>query len=72
MESCAYVRGLRRECGVGPERFRDLKLQQAEWLAKETDISEDEALQIVDKVGFDVGALRREARLFKQSKRAKR
>ncbi|MEQ1956338.1 hypothetical protein [Mesorhizobium sp. CN2-181] len=54
---------------MSSERFHDLKLQQAQWLAKEAAISEAEALQIVDKVGFDPGSLRREARMFKQSKR---
>ncbi|MDQ6434526.1 hypothetical protein RB623_10745 [Mesorhizobium sp. LHD-90] len=50
-----------------PETFRDLKLQQAKWLAEEADISETLALQLVEKVGFEPKRLRREARLFKLS-----
>lgn len=56
---------------VGPEAFLAMKLQRARWLAKEIDISEDEAFQIVENIGFNARSLRREARLFKQSKRAK-
>ncbi|MEQ1954441.1 hypothetical protein [Mesorhizobium sp. CN2-181] len=54
---------------MSSDRFHEMKVQQAQWLAKEAAISEHEALQIVERAGFDPISLRREARMFKQSKR---
>ncbi|MEQ1954429.1 hypothetical protein [Mesorhizobium sp. CN2-181] len=52
-----------------PVLLNDLLFEQAKCLAEETAISEHEALQIVKRAGFDIRALRWEARIFKQSKR---